>query len=192
MEQNQQIPVGEGKLISDLRYFISDDTGAARNDAVDSDMFSGLLTYRWRGHALGAGYQNVDGSTALPYISVSTVYSFSNASVGKFIQMGERTWMLRYDYDFASIGVPGLSFMTRYYKGEDGVYRELEARKRESNTNLKYVIQDNPFKDAGAEVRYSASINSSSRDRDNYRPYLTYDNGEAARHNNSSRIPAKG
>ncbi|MHA6196077.1 OprD family porin [Pseudomonas wadenswilerensis] len=169
------LPLGPGKLTSDLRYFISDDAGAARNGAVDSDMFSGLFTYRLGGHAFGAGYQKVDGSTALPYVSVSTVYSFSNASVGKFIQPGERTWMLRYDYDFASVGIPGLSFMTRYYKGEDGVYRGREAREHESNTQLKYVIQDGLFKGVGAEFRHAVSRSSYSSDRDNYRLYFTYD-----------------
>ncbi|MCZ3003924.1 OprD family porin, partial [Acinetobacter baumannii] len=39
-------PVGNGTLTSDLRYFISSDAGEARNGKVDSDMFSGLFTYR--------------------------------------------------------------------------------------------------------------------------------------------------
>ncbi len=169
------LPLGPGKLTSDLRYFISDDAGAARNGVVDSDMFSGLLSYRLGGHTFSAGYQKVDGSTALPYVSVSTVYSFSNASVGKFIQPGERTWMARYDYDFTSMGIPGLSFMTRYYKGEDGVYRGQEAREHESNTNLKYVIQNGLFKGVGAEFRYAVARSTYSSDRDNYRLYLTYD-----------------
>lgn len=169
------LPLGRGKLTSDLRYFTSDDAGAARNGAVDSDLFSGLFTYRLGGHALGAGYQKVTGSTALPYVSVSTVYAFSNASVGKFIQPGERTWMLRYDYDFASAGIPGLSFMTRYYKGEDGVYRGQAAREHELNTQLKYVVQDGLLKGVGAEIRHAVSRSTYSSDRDNYRLYLTYD-----------------
>lgn len=169
------LPLGPGKLTSDLRYFVSDDAGAARNGAVDADMFSGLFTYRLGGHSLGLGYQKVEGSTALPYVSVSTVYSFSNASVGKFIQPGERTWMLRYDYDFAAVGVPGLSFMSRYYKGDDGEYRGQPAREHESNTQLKYVFQDGVLKGFGAELRHALSRSTYASDRDNYRVYLTYD-----------------
>jgi len=169
------LPLGGGSLTSDLRYFLSDDAGAARNGRVDADMFSGLFTWRQGGHAFGLGYQKVEGSTALPYVSVSTVYSFSNASVGKFIQPGERTWMLRYDFDFASVGVPGLSFMTRYYRGSDGEYRGEEAREHESNTQLKYVVQDGLFKGFGAEVRHAVSRSSYASDRDNVRLYLTYD-----------------
>lgn len=169
------LPLGPGKLTSDLRYFISNDAGAARNGRVDADMFSGLFTYRLGGHAIGLGYQKVEGSTALPYVSVSTVYSFSNASVGKFIQPGERTWMLRYDYDFAALGVPGLSFMTRYYKGDGGEYRGQPAREHESNTQLKYVFQAGMLKGFGAEFRHALSHSTYSSDRDNYRLYFTYE-----------------
>ncbi|WP_051095543.1 OprD family porin [Pseudomonas sp. 10-1B] len=168
-------PAGKGTLTTDLRYFISDDAGAGRNGAVDANMFSGLLTYRRAGHSLGFGYQKVDGSTALPYVSVSTVYSFSNASIGKFIQPGERTWMLRYDFDFASVGVPGLAFMTRYYHGSGGDYRGLDAREHETNTQLKYVIQDGVFRGVGAELRRATSRNTYASDRDNVRVYLTYE-----------------
>ncbi|MNF61663.1 Porin-like protein NicP precursor [compost metagenome] len=169
-----KLPVGSGSLTSDLRYFISDDAGEARNGAVDADMFSGLFTYRLGGHALGLGYQKVSGDTALPYTSVSTVYSFSNAGVGKFIQAGEQTWMLRYDYDFAAF-VPGLSLMTRYYKGENGDYKGREAREWESDTNLRYVIQSSAFRGVGIEVRKATYRSTYASDRDNYRLYLTYD-----------------
>ncbi|MGZ9736860.1 OprD family porin [Pseudomonas sp. GNP012] len=167
-------PMGSGSLTSDLRYFISGDAGEARNGAVDADMFSGLFTYRLGGHALGLGYQKVSGDTALPYTSVSTVYSFSNAGVGKFIQAGEQTWMLRYDYDFAAF-VPGLSLMTRYYKGENGDYKGREAREWESDTNLRYVIQSSALQGIGIEVRKATYRSTYASDRDNYRLYLTYD-----------------
>ena len=169
-----KLSVGPGNLTTDLRYFNSADVGAARNGQVESDMFSGLLTYRLQGHALSLGYQKVYGDTALPYASVSTVYSFSNAGVGKFIQPGEQTWMLRYDYDFAPLGIPGLSFMTRYYKGADGDYKGLLAREHELNTNLKYLVQAGSLKGLGVEYRNAVSRSTYASDRDNNRLYITY------------------
>jgi hypothetical protein len=169
-----KLPIGSGSLTSDLRYFISADAGEARNGAVDADMFSGLFTYRLGPQALGIGYQKVSGDIALPYTSVSTVYSFSNASVGKFIQAGEQTWMLRYDYDFAAL-LPGLSFMTRYYKGENGDFKGRETREWGSDTNLRYVIQDSAFKGVGIEVRKAKYRSTYVSDRDNLRLYLTYE-----------------
>lgn len=167
-------PLGSGTLTSDLRYFISNEAGEARNGEVDSDMFSGLFTYRLGPQALGVGYQKVSGDTALPYASVSTVYSFSNAGVGKFIQAGEQTWMLRYDYDLTAV-LPGLSFMTRYYKGQNGEFKGREAREWESDTNLRYVVQDSTFKGLGVELRKATYRSTYASDRDNYRLYLTYD-----------------
>ena len=167
-------PIGGGNLTSDLRYFISGEAGEARNGAVDADMFSGLFTYRLGAQAFGLGYQKLSGDTALPYTAVSTVYSFSNAGVGKFIQAGEQTWMMRYDYDFAAV-IPGLTFMTRYYKGENGTYKNSEAREWEMDTNLRYVIQDSAFKGLGVELRKAKYRSTFASDRDNYRLYLTYD-----------------
>ena len=31
---------------------------------------------------------------------------------------GERSWQLRYDFDFVGLGLPGLTFMTRYLHGD--------------------------------------------------------------------------
>ena len=35
-----------------------------------------------------------------------------------FMEPGERTWQVRYAYDFAAVGVPGLTFSTRYNHGD--------------------------------------------------------------------------
>src|SRR3546814_15693994 len=53
----------------------------------------------------------------------------------------ERSWMVRYDLDMSSYGVPGLSFMTRYGRGTDADY---------SNANATYMRRDadgNPLTD---------------------------------------------
>ncbi|WP_241357407.1 OprD family outer membrane porin, partial [Escherichia coli] len=56
---------------------------------------------------------------------------------------GERSWQLRYDYDFAGLGLPGLNLMTRYVQGRDidrGAGRADDSE-WERNTDLSYVIQ---------------------------------------------------
>lgn len=167
--------LGRGSLTSDLRYFDSAEAGRAYNGNVDANMFSGLFTFRLGGHALGIGYQKLFGDTALPYVNGGSVYSFSNASVGKFVQAGEKTWMARYDYDFAAVGIPGLSLMARYYKGDHGAYNGTEAREHETNTSLKYVVQGGMFKGFGTQLSHAISRSTYSDDRDNYRIYLTYE-----------------
>ena len=53
----------------------------------------------------------------------------------------ERSWMVPYDLDMTSYGVPGVSFMTRYGRGTDADY---------SNANTTYMRRDadgNPLTD---------------------------------------------
>ncbi|VVP24238.1 hypothetical protein PS862_04016 [Pseudomonas fluorescens] len=45
--------------------------------------------------------------------------------------------MLSYGYDFAPLGVPGLTFMTRYLKGNDGK-SDTHIKESERDTELAY------------------------------------------------------
>jgi hypothetical protein len=95
-------------------------TGSAYGGKIDNNMLSGQLSYAISGHTFGGGYQALSGDAGSPFISGATVYSFSNAGIGKFIEEDEKTWMLNYGYNFAAAGVPGLTFSTRYLSGNDG------------------------------------------------------------------------
>lgn len=61
--------VGPGSLTTDVRYYNSAEEGAAYNSASDADMLSGSLSYRVGGNTLGAGYQELSGNSALPYLN---------------------------------------------------------------------------------------------------------------------------
>jgi hypothetical protein len=168
------LPLGSGKLTSDLRYFHSSDAGTAYGGKIDNDMLSGQLSYAISGHTLGAGYQTLSGDAGLPYISGATVYSFSNVGIGKFIEEDEKTWMLSYGYDFAPLGVPGLTFMTRYLKGTDGKSNS-NVREWERDAEVAYVIQQGTFKGLGVKLRNYVYRSDFSRGRDSSRLYFTYD-----------------
>lgn len=173
------LALGAGTLLTDLRYFHSQDAGEARNGELDNDMYSGLLTYTLKGHAVSAGYQQLNGEGGLPFVNGATVYSFSNAGVGKFVEEDERTWMLGYAYDFAAIGVPGLTAGVRYFKGQDGTTElrgsEVNAHEWERDIDLAYVMQQGALKGLGVKLRNIAYRSSYSRGRDNNRLYFTYD-----------------
>ncbi|WP_134412236.1 OprD family outer membrane porin, partial [Pseudomonas aeruginosa] len=62
---------------------------------------------------------------------------------------------LRYDYDFAGLGLPGLNLMTRYVQGRDidrGAGRADDSE-WERNTDLSYVIQSGPLKSVALKWR---------------------------------------
>ena len=97
---------------------LSDDAGNAQGGAIDSGALSGLLTYSLGGHAFGAGLQKMNGDTSMPYLNGTAPYLANYIQLNDFAEPGERSWQLRYDYNFAAIGIPRLTFMTRYVKGD--------------------------------------------------------------------------
>lgn len=168
------LALGQGTLTSDLRYFRSADSGAAHDGKIANRMLSGQLTYVIAGHAFGGGYQRLDGEAGLPYISGASVYSFSNAGIGKFIEEDEKTWMLSYGYNFATVGVPGLTFSSRYLSGSDGKSK-TQVEEWERDAELAYVLQQGSFKGLGVKLRNYVYRSSYSRGRDSNRLYITYD-----------------
>lgn len=168
------LPLGTGVLTSDLRYFNSVDSGSAYGGKIDNDMLSGSLSYAVVGHTLSAGYQTLSGEAGLPYISGATVYSFSNVGIGKFIEEDEKTWMLGYGYDFARLGVPGLTFSTRYLSGNDGK-SSTTVKEWERDAEIAYVVQQGTFKGLGVKLRNYVYRSDYSRGRDSNRIYFTYD-----------------
>ncbi|WP_214509269.1 OprD family porin [Pseudomonas brassicacearum] len=168
------LPLGAGVLTSDLRYFNSVDAGSAYGGKIDNDMLSGSLSYAIVGHTLSAGYQTLSGEAGLPYVSGATVYSFSNVGIGKFIEEDEKTWMLGYGYDFARLGVPGLTFSTRYLSGNDGK-SNTTVKEWERDAEIAYVLQQGTFKGLGVKLRNYVYRSDFSRGRDSNRVYFTYD-----------------
>ena len=168
------LPLGGGVLTSDLRYFNSVDTGSAYGGKIDNNMLSGQLSYAISGHTFGGGYQTLSGDAGLPFISGATVYSFSNAGIGKFVEEDEKTWMLNYGYNFAALGVPGLTFSTRYLSGNDGK-STTTVKEWERDAELAYIVQQGTFKGLGVRLRNYVYRSDYSRGRDSNRIYFTYD-----------------
>ena len=168
------LPLGGGVLTSDLRYFNSVDNGPAYGGKIDNNMLSGQLSYAISGHTFGGGYQTLSGDAGLPFISGATVYSFSNAGIGKFVEEDEQTWMFNYGYNFAAVGVPGLTFSARYLSGNDGK-SDTSVKEWERDAELAYVVQQGTFKGLGVRLRNYVYRSDYSRGRDSNRIYFTYD-----------------
>ncbi|MDF9778280.1 hypothetical protein OKW11_005237 [Pseudomonas baetica] len=66
--------------------------------------WSALFTYSLSGHAFSAGYQQVCGDSAFPFVNQgdgATAYLITDRQIGKFLSAGERTWLAGYGYDFS-------------------------------------------------------------------------------------------
>ncbi|VVN91033.1 OprD family porin [Pseudomonas fluorescens] len=168
------LDLGSGQsLKSDLRYARSIEDGNFR--ALDNQAFGALFTYSLRGHALGFGYQRMSGDDPFPYIGRSDPYLVNFVQIGDFANVDEHSWQTRYDYNFASLGMPGLSFMTRYISG-DNVQRNApgEGKEWERNTDITYVVQDGALKGVGFKWRNASVRSNFGNDLDENRLILSY------------------
>ena len=190
--------IGPGALKSDLRYFHSDSDGAngsasGRADGyvstgyygngvtkgeVDNDTWSALFTYSLGGHALSAGYQQVEGDSNFPFLNQgdgATAYLITDRQIGKFLSAGERTWLAEYAYDFSKVGVPGLKATVTYLSGDNIDSAAGEQKEWERDFRLDYVLQEGALKGLGVSWR-NATLrgNTSAADQDENRLILSY------------------
>lgn len=137
-------------LKSELRYFQS--AGLGRTE-VDNRNLGLMQTLSYRGHALSLIYQDQSGRSGMPFISGTDPYGFNTSTYKSFVHAGEDSWQVRYRYDFAALGLPGLSLMSRYVRSNEFTLDQQQARERELDTDLAYVIQNGPLKDLGLRWR---------------------------------------
>ncbi|MDN3221471.1 OprD family porin [Pseudomonas nunensis] len=169
-----QLPLGEGQSFkSDLRFARSTDDGGSN---VDNDAFGALFTYRLGANAFTAGYQQMSGDTGFAYVAGADNALINLVQINDFGNQDEHSWQLRYDFDFAALGVPGLTFMTRYING-DNVDRGpglSEGKTWERNTDLAYVFQDGPLKNLGLRLRNASTRSNIGSDLDENRVIVSY------------------
>ena len=172
-------PLSVGSLSADLRLIKSDDVGAAKAGSIDHRAFSGMLGYGLGGHKFSAGWQRMYGENAMPYLDGSNPYLVNYSQVNDFAAAQERSWQLRYDYDFKALGVPGLTFFTRYINGDSIKVpgSQAEGQEWERDTEFKYQVQSGTFKDVSVRLRnatYRSNYEKFARDMDETRVIVSY------------------
>ncbi|MCO7633581.1 OprD family porin [Pseudomonas guariconensis] len=160
-------------LTTDLRYFKTDADG--RNDSasgraagyqvsgladtpgkIDNDTWSAMFTYALGGHALLLGHQRVSNSGNFVQLNQgntgegaagASIYLFTDRLVTSFTRAGERTTFGQYAYNFAALGVPGLTASVAYLKGSHiRMASGGDEQEWERDIALDYVVQDGTLK----------------------------------------------
>jgi len=169
-------PLGAGTLSADLRVMLSDDSGAANAGEIDNRALNGMLGYGLGGHKFSLGYQQMSGDTGYAYIDGSDPFLVNFVQINDFANADQRSWQARYDFDFASMGVPGLSFLTRYVSGDNAEVTgsNAEGREWERDIELKYVVQSGPAKNLYVRLRNASFRSSFARDADENRVIVGY------------------
>lgn len=168
------LPLGDKQsLKSDLRFARSTDDGSSN---VDNKALGAMFTYSLGYHSFGLGYQKMSGDTGFAYINGTDAFLVNFVQISDFAFKDERSWQARYDYNFAGLGIPGLSLMTRYISGDNvdlGANRD-EGKEWERNTDITYVIQEGPLKNVGIKWRNATVRSSFGNDLDENRLIVSY------------------
>ena len=169
-----EIPLAEQQSLKfDLRYSKSTDDGNFR--PLDNRAANGLVAYTLGSNVFTAAYQRMSGDDPFPYIANSDPYLVNFVQINDFANTQERSWQLRYDYNFAALGLPGLTFMSRYVQGDNALVAGNNTGKEwERNTDIGYVIQSGSLKNVGLKVRNATVRSNFGNDLDETRLILSY------------------
>ena len=150
-------PVGPGSLKSDFRLFVTGEDGAAKAGTVDNRNAALMLTYSLGAHKIGAGYMQLTGKTGMPYLFGTEPLVITEGTLSsEFLNPKERSWQVRYDYNFAGMGAPGLNGMLRYVSGDNielARFGGSNLSESEKDIEVSYVLQSGPLKDLSLRLR---------------------------------------
>lgn len=117
------------------------------------------------------GYQKVGGDNAFPFLTETDPYIVNYIQILDFTRKDEKSWQARYDVNFASYGIPGLTAFVRYVTGDgfDGM-GGASGKEWERDVDISYIIQQGPLKNLGvrwrnAMVRSNANIGDLDENR---------------------------
>jgi hypothetical protein len=153
-------PIGPGRLKTDFRWVKSGEDGAANGGKVDNNNYGVVFRYSLGGHTFSTGYMALFGDTAQPYIGRSEPFPTVEGAISTdFLNAKEKTWQVRWDYDFVAQGVPGLTALVWHMRGSNIELPERmggsDLYERETQAQVAYVIQSGPLQGLGFKVRHS-------------------------------------
>lgn len=123
--------------------------------------FSLAAAYNIDAHTFTAGMQRMSGDRGYEYgyDGGGSVYLLNDVQYNGFQAKDEKSYQVRYDLKMDTLGVPGLSFMTRYVRGSDidvgpkGNYVTQKGKNWERDIEAKYVLQSGAAKDLSFRLR---------------------------------------
>ncbi|MFT0633208.1 OprD family porin [Pseudomonas sihuiensis] len=174
-------PVGAWTLGANLGFYDSVDDGQGLLGDIDNQAAFALLSAKHGGHTFYVGYQAMFGDDAFPRVFANVSPLGNEVPTFEFASADERSWQLRYDYDFAAMGVPGLVAGVRYIRGDNvdaqatnrGGAR-YEGKDWERDLDIGYVVQSGALKGLGVRVRNVTARSNYRSDIDENRLILSY------------------
>ncbi|PZW71185.1 outer membrane OprD family porin [Pseudomonas sp. URMO17WK12:I1] len=168
-------PLGAWTLGANLGYFDSQEDGDKLLGDIDNQAFYSLISAKHGGHTFYIGYQAMFGDNPFPRVFANVTPLGNEVPTYEFAYTDERSWQARYDYDFAALGIPGLTTTVRYIRGNNvDTGRGFEGKDRERDLDIGYVVQSGSLKGLGVRVRNVEARSNYRSDIDENRLLLTY------------------
>ncbi|MED7668816.1 OprD family porin [Pseudomonas moraviensis subsp. stanleyae] len=150
-------PLGDWTLGANLGFFYGKEDGSARAGDLDNKTWYGMFSAKYGGNTFYVGLQKLTGDSAWMRVNGTSGGTLANDSYNaSYDNAQERSWQLRHDYNFAAMGIPGLTLMNRYISGDNvhtGTITDGKEWGRESE--LGYTVQSGTLKDLNVRWRNS-------------------------------------
>ncbi len=158
-------------------YHTSDDSPADEEYGNKATSLGFTLGAGFHGFTLAA--QRMGGDTGYAYAD-GAIFLANSVQYLDFNAPDERSYQARYDYSFEGLGVPGLTFMTRYIRGENIDVPGVRDTRWERNTNISYTLQQGPLEGVNvlwrnATIRQDAALDGGDVDENRLIVSYTWD-----------------
>ena len=168
-------PMGEWTLGANLGYYDAREDGDKLLGKIDNQAFFSLLSAKHGGHIFYVGYQAMYGDSAFPRVFANITPLGNEVPTYEFAYTDERSWQVRYDYDFVVLGFPGLTTTVRYITGNNVTTGAgYEGKDRERDLDIGYVVQSGTLSGLGIRVRNVMARSNYRSDIDENRLILSY------------------
>ncbi|WP_411183115.1 OprD family porin [Pseudomonas sp.] len=173
--------LGAWTLGANLGYYDAQEDGERLLGDIDNQALFALLSVKHGGHTLYLGYQAMYGDSAFPRVFANITPLGNEVPTYEFASADERSWQVRYDYDFSAIGVPGLVAGVRYIRGDNvdaqatnrGGSR-FDGKDFERDLDIGYVVQSGTLKGLGVRMRNVVARSNYRSDIDENRLIFNY------------------
>lgn len=159
----------ELSVFGGFNYYKAVDEGKKLLGEFNNNIWSAKVGVKYGAHTVALSHQRNNGNDDFDYLRQSdSIFLDNSIQYSDFNSPKERSWMVRYDLDMTTYGVPGLSFMTRYGRGTDADYSNANAtymrrdadgnpltnqKRWERDIEVKYVLQTGSLKDMSFRLR---------------------------------------
>lgn len=168
-------PLGSWVLGANLGYYSAQEDGDALLGDIDNQALFSLLSAKRGGHTFYIGYQAMYGDSSFPRVFANVSPLGNEVPTYEFAYADERSWQARYDYDFAAMGVPGLTATVRYITGDNvDTGMGFEGKDHERDLDIGYTVQSGPLAGLGIRVRNVVARSNYRSDIDENRLVLNY------------------